>query len=81
MVTYVLLTGRQPFGEPTEDPMVVMNRIVDPTYEVYYPSFMSKNAINLIQRFLERKPAKRLGNLSVSAAPVFCSFNIGRCPP
>ncbi|GBG71649.1 hypothetical protein CBR_g9065 [Chara braunii] len=33
VVTYVLLSGRQPFGEPTEDPMVVMSRIVDQTFE------------------------------------------------
>eukprot|EP00899_Mesostigma_viride_P018106 jgi/Mesvir1/26297/Mv12883-RA.1 len=70
VVTYVLLTGRQPFGEPTEDPMVVMNRIVDPTFEVQYPPYLTKEVVNLMQRLMERKPAKRLGNLSGRANDV-----------
>eukprot|EP00898_Chlorokybus_atmophyticus_P003976 jgi/Chlat1/457/Chrsp103S00975 len=62
VVLYVLLTGRQPFGEPTEDPMVVMNRIVDPTFEVQYPAYLSPEVINLMRRMLERKPAKGRAN-------------------
>ena len=35
MLTYVLLTGRQPFSSPkTDDPMVVMRRIVDEAFQV-----------------------------------------------
>ena len=34
MLTYVLLTGRQPFSSPkTDDPMVVMRRIVDDSFQ------------------------------------------------
>lgn len=45
MVMYVLLTGRQPFSTPkTEDPMVVMRRIVDENYIVKYPPYVSSAA-------------------------------------
>jgi cGMP-dependent protein kinase 2 len=42
---YVLLTGRQPFSTPkTDDPMVVMRRIVDENYIVKYPPYISPAA-------------------------------------
>ena len=42
---YVLLTGRQPFSTPkTEDPMVVMRRIVDENYQIKYPPYLSPQA-------------------------------------
>jgi hypothetical protein len=42
---YVLLTGRQPFSTPkTDDPMVVMRRIVDENYQIKYPPYMSPNS-------------------------------------
>jgi cGMP-dependent protein kinase 2 len=45
VLTYVLLTGRQPFSSPkTEDPMVVMRRIVDENYVIKYPPFLSSAA-------------------------------------
>lgn len=45
VLTYVLLTGRQPFSSPkTEDPMVVMRRIVDENYIIKYPPFLSSAA-------------------------------------
>lgn len=71
VLTYVLLTGRQPFSSPkTDDPMVVMRRIVDENYAVKYPPFLSPAARDLIQKLLERKPAKRLGMLAGKAADV-----------
>lgn len=45
VLTYVLLTGRQPFSSPkTDDPMVVMRRIVDENYVIKYPPFLSQQA-------------------------------------
>uniref|UniRef100_A0A383WC48 cGMP-dependent protein kinase n=1 Tax=Tetradesmus obliquus TaxID=3088 RepID=A0A383WC48_TETOB len=71
VLMYVLLTGRQPFSSPkTDDPMVVMRRIVDENYVIKYPPFLSPAAKDLIQKLLERKPAKRLGMLSGKAQDV-----------
>ena len=45
VVMYVLLTGRQPYSTPkTDDPMVVMRRIVDENYVVKYPPYISAAA-------------------------------------
>jgi len=45
VVMYVLLTGRQPFSTPkTDDPMVVMRRIVDENYVIKYPPYISSAA-------------------------------------
>ncbi len=42
MLMYVLLTGRQPFSSPkTDAPMVVMRRIVDESFTIKYPPYMS----------------------------------------
>ncbi|GAX76576.1 hypothetical protein CEUSTIGMA_g4022.t1 [Chlamydomonas eustigma] len=71
VVMYVLLTGRQPFSTPkTDDPMVVMRRIVDENYVVKYPPYISPAAKDLISRLLERKPARRIGMLSGRATDV-----------
>jgi len=71
IVMYVLLTGRQPFSTPkTEDPMVVMRRIVDEAYIVKFPPFISAPAKDLISRLLERKPARRIGMLNGQARDI-----------
>eukprot|EP00238_Polyblepharides_amylifera_P013871 CAMPEP_0196600234 /NCGR_PEP_ID=MMETSP1081-20130531/95278_1 /TAXON_ID=36882 /ORGANISM="Pyramimonas amylifera, Strain CCMP720" /LENGTH=712 /DNA_ID=CAMNT_0041926057 /DNA_START=363 /DNA_END=2501 /DNA_ORIENTATION=- len=72
VVMYVLLTGRQPFtrGGASVDPMVVMKRIVDLSYEIQFPPYMSSAAIDLTSRFLERRPSQRLGNLKGGTADV-----------
>lgn len=71
VLLYVLLTGRQPFSSPkTEDPMVVMRRIVDENWQIKYPPYLSAAAKDLIMKLLERKPTKRLGMLSGKAADV-----------
>ena len=45
VLLYVLLTGRQPFSSPkTDDPMVVMRRIVDDNWAIKYPPYLSSNA-------------------------------------
>lgn len=45
VLLYVLLTGRQPFSSPkTDDPMVVMRRIVDEGYAIKYPPYLSATA-------------------------------------
>ena len=41
VLLYVLLTGRQPFSSPkTDDPMVVMRRIVDENWHFKYPPYL-----------------------------------------
>ncbi|GFR45931.1 hypothetical protein Agub_g7393 [Astrephomene gubernaculifera] len=71
VLMYVLLTGRQPFSTPkTDDPMVVMRRIVDESYQIKYPPYLSQAAKDLISRLLERKPAKRLGMLNARALDI-----------
>eukprot|EP00958_Prasinococcus_capsulatus_P017419 scaffold1969_cov417-Prasinococcus_capsulatus_cf.AAC.3 len=80
VVTYVLLTGKQPFGTPREDPMKVLRRIIDHQWSVHYPHFLKTDAIGLIQQFLQKKPTRRLGNRSDGAAEVkrhawFSDFN------
>lgn len=45
VLLYVLLTGRQPFSSPkTDDPMVVMRRIVDENWHIKYPPYLSPAA-------------------------------------
>lgn len=45
MLLYVLLTGRQPFSSPkTDDPMIVMRRIVDENWQIKYPPYLSPAA-------------------------------------
>ena len=45
VLAYVLLTGRQPFSSPkTDDPMVVMRRIVDDNWHIKYPPYLSAAA-------------------------------------
>lgn len=62
VLLHVLLTGRQPFSSPrTNDPMVVIRRIIDPAYIVSIPPYVSEPAKHLIRELLERKPYNRLG--------------------
>jgi cGMP-dependent protein kinase 2 len=75
VMTYVLLTGQQPFsqmvnGQP-EDPLTVMKRIVDRSWSVSFPVYVSESAVDLIRKFLERRSVKRLGNTRQRAADVF----------
>lgn len=68
MLMYVLLTGRQPFSMPkTDDPMVVMRRIVDDKWDIKYPSYVSPAGKDLVSKLLERKPARRIGGRPFSA--------------
>lgn len=71
VVMFVLLTGRQPFTSPkSEDPMVVMRRIVDEEFDVKFPPYISPAAKDLVSRLLERKPTRRLGALAGRAGDV-----------
>eukprot|EP00210_Caulerpa_lentillifera_P004593 g4383.t1 len=71
VLLYVVLTGRQPFTSPrTDDPMVVMRRIVDDSWNIQYPPYLSSSAKDLIARLLERRPARRLGMLIGRASDV-----------
>lgn len=65
VVMYVLLTGRQPFTSPkTDDQMEIMRRIVDSSYKIPFPPYISKNAKSMILSLLERKVSRRLGCLA-----------------
>ena len=74
VMTYVLLTGQQPFsqvvnGHP-EDPLTVMKRVVDRSWAVRFPVYVSPDAAHMIRWFLERRSIKRLGNLRRRAGDV-----------
>mmetsp|Transcript_15859 Transcript_15859/g.51973 ORF Transcript_15859/g.51973 Transcript_15859/m.51973 type:complete len:718 (-) Transcript_15859:2059-4212(-) len=64
---FVLLTGQQPFSRTVngvpDDPLTVMKRIVDPLWNITFPPYVTNEAMDIINRLLERRPAKRLGNL------------------
>ena len=71
---YVLLTGQQPFsqlvnGQP-EEPLTVMKRIVDRSWAVPFPMYVSESAVDIMSWFLERRSVKRLGNLRRKAEDV-----------
>lgn len=55
---------------PPPSPQVVMRRIVDESYQIKYPPYLSPQAKDLIARLLERKPAKRLGMLNGRALDI-----------
>jgi len=68
VVTYVLLTGKQPFTHPkTDDQMEIMKRIVDSSYQITFPPYMSPAAKTFIMGLLERRPSRRLGCQSAGA--------------
>ena len=74
VMMYVLLTGQQPFsqmvnGQP-EDPLTVMKRIVDRSWSVSFPVYVSESGVDLIRRFLERRSVKRLGSARRGAEDV-----------
>ena len=63
VLLYVMRTGRQPFNYPkTDDPVVVMKRIVDPKWDVGFPPYVSAEMKDLILNFLQRDPNDRLGH-------------------
>ena len=62
VLTYVLLTGKQPFNQPkTSDPMVVVRRIVDSNWAITYPPYMKPVAKEFIEQLLQREWQNRLG--------------------
>ena len=64
VVTYVLLTGKQPFTYPrTDDQMEIMKRIVDNAYHISFPPYVSHTAKSFVLGLLERIPSRRLGCL------------------
>ena len=70
VLSYVLLTGQQPFGRPSEDAMAIMRRIINPSWEVNFPSYLSKNAVSFISGLLQRKPSQRLGHSALGVAGI-----------
>ena len=83
VLLYVLLTGRQPFSSPRTgggggggngggggDPMVVMRRIVDESWAVRYPPYVSPLAKDLLSKLLQRQPSRRIGCGPLGASEV-----------
>lgn len=48
--------------------MQVMRRIVDDTWQITYPPYISSTAKDLISKLLERRPARRIGAISLRLA-------------
>eukprot|EP00798_Chlamydomonas_sp_ICE-L_P019650 gene19650-26336_t len=62
VLAYVLLTGMSPHcTSPDDDAMIVMRRIVDPTFRVYLPGFVSKDAKDFVRGLLKTSPIDRFG--------------------
>jgi cGMP-dependent protein kinase 2 len=75
VVMYVLLTGRQPFSTPkTDDPMVVMRRIVDENYVVKYPPYVSSAAKVRLKEEGGREAMRELFEMQVAPSSVFCLY-------
>ena len=74
VMMYVLLTGQQPFsqivGGKPEDPLTVMKRIVDRSWHVSFPVYLSEESVDIMSWFMERRSAKRLGNLRRKASDI-----------
>jgi len=71
VLTYVLLTGKQPFsGSRSKDPMDVMRNIVDDRFQIRFPVYMSDKAKDFVLGLLQRNPAQRLGMLAGKARDV-----------
>lgn len=71
MLTLVLLRLRASFALSRQRvPVQVMRRIVDDTWQITYPPYLSPAAKDLIARLLERRPARRIGAQAV---------NLGSC--
>jgi cGMP-dependent protein kinase 2 len=61
---FVILTATQPFDNPhCIDPMDILARISNDSFEVKYPEYLSHNAKDIINKLLNRKPHQRLGVL------------------
>ena len=82
VLIYVIISGLQPFGQrgqgekggdnqPTQNnPLQVMQRIADASFQVTYPIYTSEEGCDLIAGLLQRRVAKRLGNLKGGAQAI-----------
>ena len=50
--------------------MAIMRRIINPSWEVNFPSYLSKNAVSFISGLLQRKPSQRLGHSALGVAGI-----------
>ena len=77
VLLYVITTGRQPFAlSNNDDPNTIIQRIVDPEFEVTYPPYVGQKLVNLLTRCLERKQKDRIGDHNVQAHAFFSGVNI-----
>jgi len=81
VLLYVIISGLQPFGQrgsgekdndsqPQNNPLQVMQRIADASFQVTYPIYTSEEGCDLIAGLLQRRVAKRLGNLKGGAQAI-----------
>jgi len=82
VLIYVIISGLQPFGQrgqgekgvdnqpPQNNPLQVMQRIADASFQVTYPIYTSEEGCDLIAGLLQRRVAKRLGNLKGGAQAI-----------
>ena len=82
VLIYVIISGLQPFGQrgqgekggdnqlPQNNPLQVMQRIADARFQVTYPIYTSEEGCDLIAGLLQRRVAKRLGNLKGGAQAI-----------
>lgn len=87
VLLYVLLTGRQPFSSPkTDDPMVVMRRIVDDNWHIKYPPYLTPAAkvypLRLTKSYAlfswqQQDFSLKTSHLPDSVVPTSCTVELG----
>ena len=63
VMMYMMLTTTNPFlnGDENVSLLELMRRVRDASFHIKYPTYVSKNAVNLVNHLMERNPLKRLG--------------------
>ncbi|XP_075470954.1 protein kinase C eta type [Ascaphus truei] len=64
VLLYEMLCGHAPFEAENEDDLfeAILND------EVVYPTWLSQDAVGILQAFMKKKPSKRLGSLALGGA-------------
>ena len=69
---YELLVGFTPFCFENKDlnPTIIYQNILNPKYEIEYPSRLSSEVVHLVSSLLRSKPMERVGCLSGGPADI-----------
>ena len=72
VLTYVITTGSQPFAIHNQDePSVIIQRIVDRDFDIFYPQYINKGLYNFILACLQHDPSSRIGDENIQSHSFF----------